>query len=73
MGVIDKILHFEEDSEYIYTQILEKIVVYPERVLYIFLKDVPFLIKLKVKTKGRKDSYATEIVLVDRIPMKMVN
>lgn len=73
VGVIDKILHFEEDSEYIYTQILEKIVVYPEKVLHIFLKDVPFLIKLKVKTKGRKDSYVTEIVLVDRVPMKMVN
>ena len=64
---LDEILSFDEGNEMLYQEILEKIVVYRDagrgcNRLIIWLKSLPFGIRLKIKSAGQGEEYHTEIL-----------
>lgn len=64
---LDKILSFHEDNEMLYREMLEKVVVYREdergcSSLVVWLKSLPFGIRLKIRSTGRGEEYHTEIL-----------
>lgn len=64
---LDKILSFHEDNEMLYREMLEKVVVYREDErgcsrLVVWLKSLPFGIRLKIRSTGRGEEYHTEIL-----------
>ncbi len=64
---IDRILQFKdiESSETIYTEITSRIVVYPDHILYIYLKCLPNPIKFQYETKGKLEQYKIFFKIVE--------
>lgn len=61
---IDEILYSDEPAGLLYREILDKIVVYRDNRLVIWLKGMPFGIELRIRTHGRGDQYVTEVLEV---------
>ncbi len=59
--VIDEIIHFQTGNESWCGEVLEKICIYPDHILDIRLKGIPFEFHLKFRTQGRGDRFHTEI------------
>ncbi|MGN0371849.1 MAG: recombinase family protein [Enterocloster sp.] len=59
---LDEIMRFDGTDLLLYREILDKAVIYKDGRLEIWLKAVPFGIGLKVSSRGRGDSYHTEIL-----------
>lgn len=59
--VIDEIIHFQTGNESWCGEVLEKICIYPDHILDIRLKGIPFEFHLKFRTQGREDRFHTEI------------
>jgi DNA invertase Pin-like site-specific DNA recombinase len=64
---IDKILEFKESesSETIYKEITTKIVVYPDHILYIYLKCLPNPVKLQYEARGKLDQYKISFKIIE--------
>ena len=46
----------------LYREILDKIILYPENEIHIYLNCLPFAIRMKIRTSGRMEQYTTEVV-----------
>ena len=55
-----EILKYDVDSEAIYGEVLEKIVIFKDRRLEVSLKDIPLEVQLRYKTSGKLDSYRVD-------------
>ncbi|WP_312648091.1 recombinase family protein [Aminipila sp.] len=64
---IDELLEFNDiaSSEEIFREIIEKIVVYDGKVLYISLYCIPRVFKIKYQTFGKSDGYKVKIEILD--------
>lgn len=62
MEEIRKILSFDYESEMVYREVLDHITVYPGKELGIYLKCLPYGIRLKIRTSGKYKDYRTEII-----------
>lgn len=62
MKEIQKIIDFDCESEMVYREVLDHMVIYKGRELGIYLKCLPYGIRLKIKTSGKLDEYHTEII-----------
>lgn len=58
---VDKILAFEEQEELLYQEITEKIVLYPDHRLELWLKGMPFSLRINFENSGRGKSFAVKI------------
>lgn len=62
---LKSILDFKLPIEEIYTQILDKIIIYKDNVIEIFIKYLPMSITLKYSTTGRLSNYKIRFELAD--------
>lgn len=70
---INDILRFQEKEDVLYREILDKAVVYPGQIVCVWLKDLPFGIKMQIQTSGKRENYTTEILDVCLVKKNMNN
>lgn len=58
---ISKMMDFNADDELLYREVLDKIVIYNENILIVYLTCVPFGVKLHFLSGGRMDKYNVEV------------
>lgn len=66
-NALDEIMDIDNPSEMVYKEILDHIDVHKNKVLDIWLKSVPFGIRLKIETEGRSTTYKTKILETELI------
>lgn len=62
MNEIRKIIDFDCESEMLYREMLDHINIYRDKELGVYLKCLPYGVRLKFKTSGKLDGYHTEII-----------
>jgi DNA invertase Pin-like site-specific DNA recombinase len=66
-NAIDEILELDETNEAVYKEVVEKIVIHKGNVVDIWLKNIPFGIKLQIATSGRLEYFRVNIINVSFI------
>ena len=66
-NALDEIMDIDNPSEMVFKEILDHIDVHKNKVLDIWLKSVPFGIRLKIETEGRSTTYKTKILETELI------
>lgn len=64
---LDEIMSFDESNESLYREILDKMVIYHDKTVEVWLKCVPFGMKLSVNSRGKNDDYHTDILSMEII------
>jgi hypothetical protein len=64
---LDEIMTFDESNESLYREILDRIVIYPDNTIEVWLKCVPFGMKLTINSHGRNECYTTDIISMEII------
>ena len=67
LRALDEIISFDESNESLYREILEKMVIYHDKTIEVWLKCVSFGMKLKVRSQGKNDDYHTDILSMEII------
>lgn len=67
ISALDEIMTFDETNESLYREILERIVIYPDKTVEVWLKCVPFGMRLTIHSHGRMESYTTDILNMEVI------
>lgn len=62
---LDKIIEYNYDDDIIFKEILEKIIIYRNHSLDVYLKGVPFPIRVYYKAHGKGNHYMTEIIKME--------
>ena len=62
LSALDEIMSFDESNEGLYREILDKMVIYHDKTVEVWLKSVPFGMKLSIHSHGKNDDYNTEIL-----------
>lgn len=65
LSALDEIMSFDESNESLYREILEKMVIYHDKTVEVWLKCVPFGMKLSVSSRGKNDDYHTDILSME--------
>lgn len=65
IAALDEIMSFDESNESLYREILDKMVIYHDKTIEVWLKCVPFGIKLNVSSSGKNDEYHTDILSME--------
>lgn len=63
---LDEIMNFQ-DSEIVFREVLDKIEIHKGNILDIWLKCIPFGIRLSAKSSGKLDAFKTEVEFLDVI------
>ena len=64
---LDEIMTFDETNESLYREILDKIVIYHNNTVEVWLKCVPFGMKLTIHSYGKNEDYTTDILAMEII------
>lgn len=64
---LDEIMTFDETNESLYREILDKMVIYHDSTVEVWLKCVPFGMKLTIHSHGRNEAYTTDILAMEII------
>lgn len=67
ISVLCDIMKFTEEDECLYREIVEKIVVYRDKTVEVWLCGIPFGVSLKISCHGKLQNYRTEVHNVDII------
>lgn len=67
IAALDGIISFDESNESLYQEILDKIVIYHDKTVEVWLKCVPFGMKLSINSYGKNDDYRTDILSIEII------
>lgn len=65
LNALDEIMTFDESNESLYREILDKMVIYHDKTVEIWLKCVPFGMKLSVSSRGKNEDYHTDILSME--------
>lgn len=65
IAALDEIMSFDESNESLYREILDKMVIYHDKTIEVWLKCVPFGMKLNVSSSGKNDDYHTDILSME--------
>lgn len=65
LTALDEIMSFDESNESLYREILDKMVIYHDKTVEVWLKCVPFGMKLRVSSSGKNDDYHTDILSME--------
>lgn len=65
--VLDEIMDFQVTNEVLYGEILEKMVIYRDHKLDIWLKCLPVGFRLRIQTSGRGENFKVEILEMEMI------
>ena len=66
---LDEIMTFDETNESLYREILDKIVIYHDNTVEVWLKCVPFGMKLTIHSFGKNEDYTTDILNMEIIEL----
>lgn len=69
LAALDEIMNFtnftitdeNQCSEQLCKEVVDRIVLYPNGKMHVYLKSLPFAIQLKIETSGKREDYRTEI------------
>lgn len=64
---LDEIMTFDETNESLYREMLDKMVIYHDNTVEVWLKCVPFGMKLTIHSYGRNEDYTTDILAMEII------
>lgn len=64
---LDEIMTFDETNESLYREILDKIIIYHDNTVEVWLKCVPFGMKLTIHSYGKMEDYTTDILAMEII------
>jgi len=67
LSALDEIMSFDESNESLYREILDKMVIYHDKTVEVWLKSVPFGMKLTIRSHGKNDDYHTDILSMEII------
>jgi hypothetical protein len=59
---LDEIMTFDETNESLYREILDKMVIYNDNTVEVWLKCIPFGMKLTIHSHGKNEDYTTDIL-----------
>ena len=62
---LDEIMTFDETNESLYREILDKMVIYHDNTVEVWLKCVPFGMKLTIHSYGKSEDYTTDILAME--------
>lgn len=62
ISALDEIMDMDSNNELVYKEILDHIDIHKNYILDIWLKCIPFAIRLKVKPSGKGEYFKTEII-----------
>ena len=62
-----EIMTFDETNETLYREILDKMVIYHNNIVEVWLKCVPFGMKLTIHSYGKNEDYTTDILNMEII------
>lgn len=62
ISALDEIMDMDSDNELVYKEVLDHIDVHKGYILDIWLKCIPFAIRLKIKSSGKGEYFKTEII-----------
>lgn len=65
LNALDEIMTFDESNESLYREILDKMVIYHDKTVEVWLKCVPFGMILSVSSSGKNDDYHTDILSME--------
>ena len=65
--VLDEIMTFDETNESLYREILDKMIIYHDNTVEVWLKCVPFGMKLTIHSYGKTEDYTTDILAMEII------
>jgi len=60
LNELNSILQYDVDSEALYGEVLEKIVIFKDKRLEVSLKDIPLKVQLRYETSGKLDGYKVD-------------
>lgn len=60
--VIDEIMEFDETNELLYREILDKMVIFKDGRVEVYLKGIPVGIEMKIRSHGRGENYMTDVI-----------
>ena len=72
-ATIDKIMDFDEVNESLYREVVDKIIIYRNNIVCVWLKAVPFGMRLTFCSHGRNENYSTDILAVEVIECRRLN
>lgn len=64
---LDEIMTFDETNESLYREILDKMVIYHDNTVEVWLKCIPFGMKLTIHSYGKNEDYTTDILAMEVI------
>ena len=64
---LDEIMTFDETNDSLYREILDKMVIYHDNTVEVWLKCVPFGMKLTIHSYGKNEDYTTDILNMEII------
>ncbi|MCM1174033.1 MAG: recombinase family protein [Blautia sp.] len=67
LSALDEIISFDESNESLYREILDKMIIYHDKTVEVWLKNVPFGMKLAICSHGKNDDYHTDILSMEII------
>lgn len=73
ISALDEIMDMDSNNELVYKEILDHIDIHKNYILDIWLKCIPFAIRLKVKPSGKGEYFKTEIIETSFIENEMRN
>lgn len=65
LSALDEIMSFDESNESLYREILGKMVIYHDKTVEVWLKSVPFGMKLSIHSSGKNEDYHTDILSME--------
>ena len=65
--VLDEIMTFDETNESLYREILDKMVIYYDNTVEVWLKCIPVGMKLTIHSYGKNKNYTTDILTMEII------
>lgn len=65
LSVLDEIMSFDERNESLYREIVDKMVICHDKSVEVWMKCVPFGMKLCIRSSGKNDEYHTDILSME--------
>ncbi|MCM1416356.1 MAG: hypothetical protein NC430_10590, partial [bacterium] len=65
IAALDEIMSFDESNVSLYREILDKMIIYHNKTIEVWLKCIPFGMKLNIHSYGRNEDYHTDILSME--------
>lgn len=65
LNALDEIISFDERNESLYREILDKMVICHDKTVEVWLRCIPFGMKLTIRSNGKNDDYHTDILSME--------